>query len=144
MKRRSVCEFAGRAGSPHRPRCLAAAIMLSGLSFIPLAANAQQTPPRQIVFPVAIQWNKQKAAVRYRLQIAADQKFQDVFFDRLVVGNRYVVSDLAFPGFFYWRVAPADSQLGSFSRPVRFFVSGGVVTTPPRVYASPAAGRSRR
>ena len=80
---------------------------------------------RVIVFPITIQWNKQESVSRYRLQIAADEKFQDVFFDGRVAGNRYTVTTLA-PGSYYWRVAPADSQLGAFSRPVRFFLSGGV------------------
>jgi hypothetical protein len=91
-----------------------------------------------IVFPVTIQWNKQKSVTRYRLQIAADEKFQNVFFDGRVTGYRYTVKDL-FPGAYYWRVAPADSQLGAFSQPVRFFLSGGVVTTvqlPRRVSGS--------
>ena len=65
---------------------------------------------------------------RYRLQIAADEKFQDVFFDGRVAGSRYLVSDLS-PGYYYWRVAPADSESPRFSRPSRFFVSGGVVKT---------------
>lgn len=100
----------------------------AGLSFSALTAMGQQPTGREIVFPVPIQWNKQKGVTRYRMQIAADEKFQDVFIDRRVSGSRYVVSDLS-PGSYYWRVAPAESQLGEFSRPVRFFVSGGVVTT---------------
>ena len=79
-----------------------------------------------IVFPITIQWNKQESVRKYRLQIAADEKFQDVFFDGLVAGNRYTVKALA-PGSYYWRVAPADSQVGGFSRPVRFFLSGGAI-----------------
>jgi hypothetical protein len=118
--------------------------VLSSLSFSASPANGQQTTARQIVFPVSIQWNKHKSATRYRLQIAADEKFQDVFLDKLVTGHRYVVSDLPSPGFYYWRVAPADFQSGPFSRPVRFFVSGGVVTTVPLQYRSPLAGRFRR
>jgi hypothetical protein len=88
----------------------------------------QQTTPREIVFPVPIQWNRQRGVNRYRLQIAADGKFQDVFFDGRVMGNRYVVTSLS-PGDYYWRVAPAEAQVGAFSRPTRFFVSGGVVKT---------------
>jgi len=102
--------------------------VLSSFSFSSLTAFGQQANPREIVFPVTIQWNKQKGITRYRLQIAADEKFQDVFFDRRVTGSRYVVSDLS-PGSYYWRVAPAEGELGEFSRPVKFFVSGGVVTT---------------
>jgi hypothetical protein len=119
-------------------------LLLSSLSFSASTANAQQMTARQIVFPVSIHWNKQKGATRYRLQIAADEKFQNVFFDRLVTGSQYVVNDLSSPGFYYWRVAPADFQLRSFSRPAQLFVSGGVVTTVPRPYTQPAGGRLRR
>lgn len=100
-----------------------AAILLACSS---LTAQAQQTAAHEIVFPVSIRWNRQKGVSRYRLQIAGDDRFQNVFFDRRVVGDRYVVSELS-PGYYYWRVAPADSQLGEFSRPVRFFISGGTV-----------------
>ena len=63
----------------------------------------------------------------YRLQIGGDETFRNIFYDRRVFGGRYTVSNLP-PGYYYWRIAPADDQLGAFSRPVRFFVSGGVVT----------------
>ena len=91
-----------------------------------LTARAQQATTREVVFPVSIQWNREKDVKRYRLQIAADEKFQNVFLDRRLVGDRFVVSELS-AGYYYWRVAPADSQVGNFSRPVRFFISGGTV-----------------
>ena len=91
-------------------------------------AAGQRVNGRVIVFPVTIKWEKRRAVTRYRLQIAADEKFQNVFFDRRVEGNRYTVNDLE-PGPYYWRVAASDAQLGQFSRPVPFFLSGGVVTS---------------
>jgi hypothetical protein len=96
-----------------------------------VAVLAQQSTGRAIVFPSSIQWNRQKSVTWYRLQIASDERFQDVVFDRRGTGNRYLVNDLA-PGYYYWRVAPANSQVGDFSRPQRMFVSGGVVTTVRR------------
>jgi len=96
-----------------------------------LTAEAQQTTTREVVFPVSIQWKREKGVKRYRLQIAADERFQNVFLDRRVFGDRHVVSELS-AGYYYWRVAPADSQLGNFSRPVRFFISGGTII-PVRV-----------
>lgn len=99
-------------------------LSLTSSSFV----TGQQSNGRVVVFPVTLQWNKQKDVSRYRLQIAADEKFQDVYFDSPVYGNRHVVKDLP-PGTYYWRAAPADFQLGAFSPPVRFFLSGGVVTT---------------
>ena len=104
------------------------------------AALAQQTTARQIAFPVTIHWKRQKGVSRYRLQIAADAKFQNVFFDRPVIGDRYVVSELP-AGYYYWRVASADLLVGEFSKPMRFFVSGGVVTAvklPNRAKSLPA------
>lgn len=91
-------------------------------------ADGQQRTAREIAFPVPIQWNKQEGVTTYRLQIAADEKFQDVFFDGPVNGERYVVNGFS-PGYYYWRVAPADAHLEDFSRPTRFFISGGVVKT---------------
>jgi hypothetical protein len=97
--------------------------LASGL-FLP--APAQQTPGREIAFPVTIRWNRQRGVNKYRLQIAADEKFQNVFFDRRVTGDRYVLKELS-PGYYFWRVAPAELQVGEFSRPIKFFISGGVV-----------------
>ncbi len=88
-------------------------------------AGAQQTAP-QVSFPTAIEWKPQAGVRVWRLQVAADEKFQDIFLDRRVLGGRYLVSEIP-AGSYFWRVAPADSQ--SYSSPVRFFISGGVVTT---------------
>lgn len=99
-------------------------------------ASAQQTPGRRpIAFPTTIQWSKQRGVTKYRLQIAEDDRFGNVFYDGPVIGDRYIVTGLA-PGYYYWRVAPAGSQTGAFLRPVRFFVSGGVVVSR-MVSASP-------
>ena len=92
-----------------------------------LTTRAQQPTASEVVFPVSIQWNREKGVKRYRLQIAADERFQNVFLDRRVAGDRFVVSELL-AGYYYWRVAPADAELGNFSRPVRFFISGGTIT----------------
>jgi hypothetical protein len=104
---------------------------------------SQRIDGRTVVFPITIDWNKQKNVTRYRLQIAADEKFQDVFFDGRVNGNRYVVTNLL-PGAYYWRVAPADAGLGEFSRAARFFLSGGVVTTVQPVNRFGGSGKYRR
>lgn len=112
----------------------AAIVVPACLSFGALTARAQQVPGREIAFPTPIQWNGQRTVTTYRLQIAADEMFQNVFFDGLVTGERYQGCGLP-PGYYYWKVAAADFHLGDFSKPVRFFVSGGVVTTvrsPPR------------
>ncbi len=103
-----------------------AALLLAPGVFLSL--KAQQPEGRELVFPVTIQWSKQKAAREYRLQIAADKNFQNVFLDKRIVGERYVASELA-PGYYYWRVLPVEPLLSDFSLPIKFFVSGGVVTS---------------
>ncbi len=110
-------------------------------------APAQQASVRKIIFPATIQWDKQHGVMKYRLQIAGDEEFQNIFFDRPIVGERYVVSDLS-PGYYYWRVAPAASRAGSYSKPERFFLSGGIIkkvklSVPPPALAG-GARRSRR
>jgi hypothetical protein len=113
-----------RQMSTLRASFLLAALVWS-LGFV-VPAVAQQSGGREIAFPVTIRWNRQKGINKYRLQIAADERFQNVFFDRRVVGDRYVVKELP-AGPYYWRVAPAELQVGEFSRPTKFFISGGVV-----------------
>lgn len=92
-------------------------------------AVGQQAGSRLISFPVAIQWNRQKGVAKYRLQIASDESFRNIFFDGRVQGERYTATGLP-PGYYYWRTAPADASTGRFSVPVRFFVSGGAAITP--------------
>jgi hypothetical protein len=101
--------------------------------------EAQQTA-QQVSFPVAVEWKGQASVHIWRLQVAADDKFQDVFLDRRVRGNRYLVSEIP-SGYYFWRVTPADSQ--SYSTPVRFFISGGVVTAID-VSARPSQTKSQR
>ena len=101
------------------------------ISTISRNAGAQQTAP-QVSFPTAIEWKPQAGVRIWRLQVAADEKFQDIFLDRRVLGGRYLVSEIP-AGSYFWRVAPVEAQ--SYSNPVRFFISGGVVTAvdiPPR------------
>jgi len=99
-----------------------------------------QTPGQLLVFPTSIQWNKQSGVTWYRVQIGGDETFRNIFYDRRMFGGRYTVSNLP-PGYYYWRFASADDRLGAFSMPVRFFVSGGVVTPVliPREYLDQTA-----
>lgn len=93
---------------------------------------AQQASVEQVAFPMAILWNRQRGVNTYRFQIAVDEAFRNVYYDGPVIGDRYKVSGIP-PGYYYWRVAPAEFRTGEFSRPVRFFVSGGFVVSarPP-------------
>lgn len=107
-------------------RFLLALTLMLGPASLFLTVFGQQTAGREIVFPTSIQWSKQKGVTRYRLQIAGDEEFRNVFYDGRVTGERYMVRGLS-PGYYYWRIAPAELRTGAFSKPIGFFVSGGVV-----------------
>jgi hypothetical protein len=104
------------------------ALALSLTLTLSAIALGQQAGTRSISFPTPIQWTRQKDIKKYRLQIASDEAFRSIFFDGRVNGERYTASGLP-PGYYYWRVAAADRATGQFSRPVRFFVSGGAVVS---------------
>jgi hypothetical protein len=106
-------------------------LVLSLSLMLALAAGgfAQQAGTRSISFPTSIQWTKQKGVAKYRLQIASDENFRNIFFDGRVSGARYTVTGLP-PGYYFWRTAPSDFYTGQFSNPARFFVSGGAVVSP--------------
>jgi len=101
-------------------------LVLSVMLALPVIVLGQQA--RSISFPTSIQWAKQNGVEKYRLQIASDENFRSIFFDGRVNGERYTVSGLP-PGYYFWRTAPANFRAGQFSKPVRFFVSGGAVVS---------------
>ncbi len=82
-------------------------------------AAAQNTPPPGQSGPsVLIRWTGKPGIARYRLQLATDEAFKDIVFDRAVVGRQYVVRELP-PGNYFWRVAPAAGETGAYSKPAR-------------------------
>ena len=111
-------------------RLLITVAVMVGSAWVSLQTATAQTPGQTLVFPTSVQWPRQHGITWYRLQIGGDDTFRDIYFDGRVVGDRFRVRDLA-PGYYYWRIATADHQLGEFSRPLRFFVPGGVVTSIP-------------
>jgi hypothetical protein len=117
---------------------------LLGLALISVSLGlslnvAPQSSPREISFPIAISWHRQTGIKQYRLQVAGDERFRDVYIDTLVSGEQYTVKDLS-PGYYYWRLSPAGANAGA-SLPVKFFVSGGLVQPGNRL-ARPAGMRA--
>ncbi|MDT7690395.1 MAG: FG-GAP-like repeat [Acidobacteriota bacterium] len=96
--------------------------LLPETSKLPDAAQkpvAQQMPPS-----ILVRWQGKPGVSRYRLQLASDEKFEDIVFDQAVEGRQYVVKGLA-PGNYFWRVAPAAAETSiTFSRPERVSLSG--------------------
>ncbi|HEU4595952.1 MAG TPA: PQQ-binding-like beta-propeller repeat protein [Pyrinomonadaceae bacterium] len=86
----------------------------------PLSLAAQDTTPqaKQVGPSILIRWQGTPGIARYRLQLATDEAFKDIVFDRAVVGRQYVVKELP-PGNYFWRVAPAAGETGSYSTPTR-------------------------
>lgn len=108
-----------------RPRVLARVLISALAAFMfstqalaqPETAHAQQAAgAQQVAAPLKLRWPARPRARRYRLQVALDQKFNDIVFDRAVEGLEQEVSGLQ-PGKYYWRVAPATPETGRYSTP---------------------------
>ncbi|MDQ3804197.1 MAG: hypothetical protein M3416_10250, partial [Acidobacteriota bacterium] len=112
------------------------------------AKPAAQQPEARMVSSSAIlvQWQGTPGVNRYRLQLATDEKFQDIVFDQAVEGRQYIVRGLP-KGDYFWRVAPAAAETSPFyTPPQRVAVSGSgmnVAPTPAPTAApnAPAAPR---
>lgn len=88
--------------------------------------NGNTVPPT-----TNLQWNSVEDASRYRVQVATDSLFTDLFLhDSTVVFTNRIVSGLASPATYYWRVAAgSDKGWGAYSQ-IRSFRTGAVPTTP--------------
>jgi outer membrane protein assembly factor BamB len=88
-------------------------------------ARAQGTPQaKQVTQSTVIRWKAQPGVKRYRLQLARDERFTDIIFDRAVTGTEYAVKELP-SGSYYWRVAPAMGETGVYSTAAPVQVGGG-------------------
>jgi len=85
--------------------------LLTACALPSLGQNPQNNSPSASVN--RIQWIPQRGVRRYRLQIAGDDRFNDVMFDGLVNGHEYTPRDLT-PGRYYWRVASVDFRSQCF------------------------------
>jgi len=61
-----------------------------------------------------IRWRARPSVERYRLQLALDNAFNDIVFDRAVIGNTYRVTELP-QGRYYWRIAPATTETEAYT-----------------------------
>ena len=105
---------------PHNSRLMLRFIITLTLIFAAtpasnaLAQNTQPSAPAKT--SVYLRWPGQQGVLRYRLQLARDDKFNDIVFDRAVFGTEYAVTELG-PGRYFWRVAPAVKETGTYSAP---------------------------
>lgn len=113
------------------------AITLTSSTFISgqvnVSSSAQPNLPR-------LKWTKPTGAERYRLQIARDDRFNDVLFDGIVSGEEYLVKDLL-PGSYYWRLTSLES--GKALRPATRFEVKSNVTEERLEVGIPGPGARR-
>jgi outer membrane protein assembly factor BamB len=85
--------------------------------------NGQAPAAHQLEPSILVRWQGRPGINRYRLQLATDEKFEDVVFDQAVEGRQYVVKGLP-PGDYFWRVAAAAVETSiSYSKPERVTLS---------------------
>ena len=95
----------------------------------PAASTQKPAAAEQAAASLKLKWAAKPRVRRYRLQVALDEKFTDIVFDRAVVGVEQEVGGLQ-PGKYYWRVAPATPETGRYTAPAL------VEATPPAPVAA--------
>lgn len=112
-----------------RPLILRSILSLAFLVVVsaPAMFAQSQTPARQVTTALHLKWPGQQGVLRYRLQVARDEQFNDIVFDRAVFGTEYLVSGLM-AGLYYWRVAPAVKETGTFTPPRAIDITGEMKT----------------
>jgi outer membrane protein assembly factor BamB len=112
---------------------LTAAMLLPGSVFV--FAQTEPADSQTSSTEVRLHWSPRPGVSRYRLQLASDNAFADIQFDRVVSGHEYKINDLL-PGRYFWRIAPLTGRLGEFSSAGIIEVSKPTplaVATPPPI-----------
>ncbi|MBV9958277.1 MAG: PQQ-binding-like beta-propeller repeat protein, partial [Acidobacteria bacterium] len=86
------------------------------------AATPSATPAPTPSGSARIMWAGNPKIPRYRLQLARDEGFSDIVFDKLVLAREYTVTELS-PGGYFWHVAPAAGETGIYSKPLPVTIS---------------------
>jgi outer membrane protein assembly factor BamB len=90
-------------------------VVLTGPS-LARSASRQKESSQQVLSSAFVRWEGKPGVERYRLQLSTDATFADIVFDQPVVGNEYKIEAIP-PGKYFWRVAPATKETGTFSPP---------------------------
>lgn len=103
------------------------------------ATAPQSTVTKQGTTALHLKWPAQTGVLRYRLQVARDEQFTDIVFDRAVFGTEYLVSGLT-PGRYFWRIAPAVKETGTYTPPRAIDITGTTTTdVSPEIKPTPSA-----
>lgn len=103
------------------------------LILLPVFAYGQSnksSPSTTQIDSARIAWEGIPKVTRYRLQLSRNELFSDIVFDKVVQGREYRVTEIP-PGKYFWRVAPAASETGAYSKPMPVTISGQGTTEPP-------------
>lgn len=119
-------------------------LLLLGLSARAPRVRAQEAAGgAQKTASIQLRWGGKRGVERYRLQLATDEAFSDIVYDQAVVGREHLVEGLA-PGKYFWRVAPAVGETGTYSRPFPVVIgaapAGGAAPARAEVVLPPASG----
>jgi outer membrane protein assembly factor BamB len=101
------------------------------------AQSKPQSGGAQSKTSLHLRWPGQQGVLRYRLQLARDEQFNDIVFDRAVYGTEYVVTELG-AGKYFWRIAPAVKETGTFSKARPIEIVEDTKATPGTDAALPA------
>ncbi|MBV9209265.1 MAG: PQQ-binding-like beta-propeller repeat protein [Acidobacteria bacterium] len=103
--------------------------------------SAENLPTPQVTGTARIVWTGTPKITRYRLQLARDEAFTDIVFDKLVLAREYTVTELV-PGGYFWRVAPAAFETGAYTKPLPVTINAQGTSSasnvpPPALLAPP-------
>ncbi len=88
----------------------------------PPASNTPRAGGKQSLAPVEFKWSSNLEAKTARLQVARDERFQDIVAERDGLEGNKLTLDLGGAGVYYWRLAStrADGDKGPFGDAQRF------------------------
>lgn len=88
----------------------------------PPASNTPRSGGKQSLGPVEFQWSPNLEAKTARLQVARDERFQDLVAERENLDGTKLTLELGGPGVYHWRLAStrADGDKGPFGDAQRF------------------------
>lgn len=118
QKKPSVQKQSGAQKKPAAQKKVDATKPQSAVKATGATQKAQEIEPS-----ILIRWQGKPGVNRYRLQLATDEKFEDVVYDQAVEGQQHLVKGLP-SGNYFWRVASAAAETSTiYTRPERVSVS---------------------
>lgn len=90
------------------------------------------SPTPQVNASARITWEGKPKVTRYRLQLARNEEFTDIVFDKVVEGREFTITEIP-TGRYFWRVAPAARETAAYSKPLPVTISTQDTAGPPKL-----------